>query len=75
MQLPKITPIAIGIFIIVTCLVASAIYYYIHKKDEPATMATYAYSILPAALIAVLVVFGYDRYSAKNELLQEGFYS
>jgi branched-subunit amino acid transport protein AzlD len=77
MQIPKITPIVIGIFIVTFCLLAAGIYYNVRNKDgEPDTMMTYVYCIVPAALLAILVVFGYDRYYPKKcELLQEGFYA
>lgn len=77
MQIPKITPITIGIFFVTVCIFATLIYNYNQKKDEVPTMNTYIYSLLPAIIIGIIVVFGYDKYScsSNNELLQESFYA
>lgn len=80
MQIPKVTPVAIGIFITVTCLVAASIYYLYAKPQDPnesVPTVTYAYCVLPAAVLGVLAVFGYDRYACapNHELLQESFYA
>ena len=77
MQIPKLTPIVIGIFVATVCLLSVAIYYFIRKKDEENNNMTYVYSIIPAIVIAVVVIFVYDNYigCSKNDLLQESFYS